>query len=94
MATLKNLLASPIFQGLIIAFLLMAGTSAPYLINAPKEARLRNAQELCRAYGGAVLEKPYPQLAGVILISNDEVCANRNHDPRLGAAIRAALNAK
>ena len=96
MATLKNLLASPISQGLIIAFLLMAGTSAPYLINAPKQARLGNAREICRASGGAVLTAPYPQLVGVpvILISNDEACANIALKASLSRKIRAALNAK
>ena len=74
----------------------MAIISAPFVINAPKEARLRNAQELCRAYGGAVLEKPYPQLAGVRLIPLEKgrVCGNVGFRSSLKRDIEAALSAE
>ena len=74
----------------------MGIVSVPHILAQPHQARLQNSREICNAYGGAVLVKPFPNLEGVpvILISNDEGCANLKGDPDLGPAIRAALKAK
>ena len=93
---MAKLFANQSFQLVFVGVLLLVFLGSAFLA-WPKEVGLSNAQELCHAYGGAVLRPPYPQLAGVTFISIDdndnEVCANiKGAD--LDLAIGAALNAK
>ena len=67
------------------------------IVLAPRgQEKINNAKEICRAYGGAVLEKPYPQLAGVRLIPLEKgrVCGNVGFRLSLKKGIEAALSAE
>ncbi len=95
MAKLSKILNNQSLRGFVFALCFVLLFLALLFLRAPEEAREDNAKEICRAYGGAVLKKPFPNLDGNISVITKYVgCANLNQVNGLDVKIRAALNAK
>jgi hypothetical protein len=95
MATLQKIWEHPFSKSLLIMFLIGVCFSLVLWIK-PHEDRMANAEEICRAAGGAVLKAPYPRLPGIRLIPLEKgrVCANLEFRPSLRNTIPAALSAE